>query len=714
MTEVGRLSFALDNRQFRSALREMERDLERFQQKASAAGGAFGARGGRGVPANGRFGSPGVGVTGGGGGLGAGAAGGMMSRMGMGTMARFAGIASAGLALKGVISNAADLEYTLAQVQAVTSATSDQMEILEATARAAGASTKWSATESAEGLLELARAGQDVNAQIASLNPTLDLATAGLMSVADSADLVTNVASQFGLPATEIQRIGDALVATANRSNTDVPQMADALRTVGVVAAQAGISLEETNAALGVLAQSAQKGSFAATKLRQVISQLIAVSDDAKGMQVLEEMGLTAADVNVEALGLQRVIDNLAGARGGLSLDRANKLVDPRNSSALLALTEDPDLLRQMTREVENDVGVSGRVAQSMQNTLTGQSKALSSAFEELGHSINTAIGLTDALSKGVTGLTDGVRWLAAEIKKGSDSEDSQSPDEVMKGRNGQAKLLREAFGLTVKDPEVQRGLIEMYREAAKAGVEGAAARLQELSEQYPDAARGQGSLSMFQTNPYAANLLTMSDEDLRAMGVGVGRTPSQIPPIPAAVASSAAAGPFGPGLSPRWASPAPGTENDAVMGPSIGEADFFGSADDAARHAAVVQSLTQEAEALRLSAYQREEYNAVKAAGLDLSGEESEAIRTQVRELQQLERMDALSEGVGLGIAQIGTSFLTAADNAEESVQRILQAMSQLAITKSIVEPAADALSSFAGAFFKSGSSGRDVPGQN
>jgi TP901 family phage tail tape measure protein len=290
----------------------------------------------------------------------------------------------------------------------VTGAVGEDFRLLEETARQAGATTRFTATQAAEGLLELARAGLSVRDSATALAPSLNLATAGLMSLAESSDLVTNVAAQFGMPATQIQRIGDILVATANRSNTNVAQLGQALKDVGVVAANLGVSIEDTNAALGVLANRGLKGSDGAIKLRQAFLQLLSPSNEAQ--QVLREMGLGLQDVDIRSIGLTQALKNLRKAN--LDIVQAAGLVDSRNAAALVALTQSVDEFEGLSKAVQSSSGEMQKFADSMNNTIVGAWKAFNSALDEMLLKIGDS-GVGAALRGFLDALTHVTRMLS-------------------------------------------------------------------------------------------------------------------------------------------------------------------------------------------------------------------------------------------------------------------------------------------------------------
>src|SRR5690625_972363 len=148
------------------------------------------------------------------------------------------------------------------------------MVLLSEKAREMGASTKFSASESAEALSYMALAGWETEQMLAGIEPTLDLAAAAGMDLARTSDIVTDAMSMFAMEAEEAGRMADTLAAAASRTNTDVDQLGEALQYVGANAYAAGMDIEQTSAFLGVLSDNGIKGSRAGTTLNPMLRDM--------------------------------------------------------------------------------------------------------------------------------------------------------------------------------------------------------------------------------------------------------------------------------------------------------------------------------------------------------------------------------------------------------------------------------------------------------
>lgn len=162
-------------------------------------------------------------------------------------------------------------EASMSNVQAISGSTADEMKVLEGVAREMGATTRYSASESADALSYMALAGWDVEQMTSALPDVLNLATAGSLDLASASDIVTDMMSMFGMEADEASRASDVFAAAQSNSNTNVEQLSEALINAGPAAAAVGYELEETSAVLGIFANNGIKGGRAGTILNAML-----------------------------------------------------------------------------------------------------------------------------------------------------------------------------------------------------------------------------------------------------------------------------------------------------------------------------------------------------------------------------------------------------------------------------------------------------------
>lgn len=171
------------------------------------------------------------------------------------------------------VSGAADFEAQLSTVKAVSGASAEEMEALRAAAEKMGAETKYNATEAAQALENLARAGLKSSEAIEALPSVLALAQGNGLELADAASYITQTASGMGLAMSDAARVADVLAKAASSTNTDIQGMGLAMSYAAPNAHALGLTLEETAAYIGKLADAGFDGSRAGTAMATMMSQ---------------------------------------------------------------------------------------------------------------------------------------------------------------------------------------------------------------------------------------------------------------------------------------------------------------------------------------------------------------------------------------------------------------------------------------------------------
>ncbi len=317
---------------------------------------------------------------------------------------------TAPLALTGglMVKTAADFDDSMRKVAAVTGATGDQFDRLRQQAIDLGASTAWSASESAAAMQYLGMAGLDTNEILEATPQMLSLASAGAMELGVAADIATNVLSGFNLQVSDLAHVSDVLAQAASSSNTSVEQLGHAMAYVGPVASSAGLSIEETTAAIQVMSNSGIQGTMAGTALRGALSSLLAPTKQAA--DTLAAYGLTAADVDPQVHSLAEIIDTLGAA--GLSTGDAMTLFGDRAGPAMLALIRSGgDGIRDYTTALEDCDGAALRMAETMEGGVGGSLRELEGAVETL--SITFGDLIAEALLPVIHGVTDLANWIS-------------------------------------------------------------------------------------------------------------------------------------------------------------------------------------------------------------------------------------------------------------------------------------------------------------
>ena len=252
-----------------------------------------------------------------------------------------------------------------------------------------GATTVFTANQSAEALSFMAMAGLGAGDSIKALPDLLNLAAAGNLELGDAADIVTNIMSGFGIAAEGVTEATDVLVTGFTSANTNLQQLGEAFTYAGPVAKAAGLGFEETAAALSIMGNAGFQGTLAGTALRGAITRLL--NPTAEAADVLARLGVNATDSSGELLPLREIIGQFEAV--GLSAGDAMTIFGQRAGPALLSLVgQGTDALVGLTTEMENSGGTAQRIAETQLDTFSGQLTLLKSAAEGLAISIGGSL----------------------------------------------------------------------------------------------------------------------------------------------------------------------------------------------------------------------------------------------------------------------------------------------------------------------------------
>lgn len=311
-------------------------------------------------------------------------------------------------------------EASMSKVQAMSGATSEQMEKLEKAARDAGASTSKSAKDSADALSYMALAGWDVETSIAGLMPVLRLSEAGSIDLARASSLVTDSMSAMGIEVDDLEGYLDVIAQTARSSNTDIDQMAEAYLGVGGTLRGLKVPLDESALALGMLANAGIKGSEAGTGLNAVMLNLTAPTGRAK--DALDKLGYSAFDNEGNFKGLEQVLFDLKEETKDMDAEQRNMTLSMiggkehvKTLNALMnGLDDSYDSLKD---SIGNADGALNEIAETMMDNNKGSITQLMSALEELALKIYDVISPAIATFIGkIQGLVNWLNSLSPEM----------------------------------------------------------------------------------------------------------------------------------------------------------------------------------------------------------------------------------------------------------------------------------------------------------
>ena len=261
---------------------------------------------------------------------------------------------------KQLVRAGAEFENAMARVNAVSKASTTELQAMREEAMKLGRDTKYTATEAANALEQLVRNGLQPLAAQKALSGTLMLAQSQAISLQEAADIATTAMNGFGKSADELGRINDVLAATASNTATNVLELFEALKVAAPVATAAGISMEETMTALGMLANKGFRGAEAGTGLKQIILALASQTPEAQ--KVAEKYGFAVDETTLKTKGLIAVLKELSKSGIGNSMadlgDYFNKLGAPKGA----AILGDTSMLEELYRIISDSQGEAARM----------------------------------------------------------------------------------------------------------------------------------------------------------------------------------------------------------------------------------------------------------------------------------------------------------------------------------------------------------------
>lgn len=285
----------------------------------------------------------------------------------------------------------------------------EQFAALRAQAKKLGAETAFTTRDAASGQAFLAMAGFTPQSIQAALPGVLNMALAGGMDLGESADIGSNILTQFKLSSDQMDRVGDTLTAAFTRTNTDLRALGDTMKYAGPVAANLGISLEQASAMAGMLANNGLRGSDAGTALRSSLSRL--ASPPKAAADALKELGVSVADANGKMRPMETVLLDLFKATQKYGqVDQVSFFKNIAGEEAFVGLqtlvqAAGSGELQKLTKELQGAAGESATVAKKMADNLGGDLKELDSAWEAFRIQIEElADGALRKLTQALTG----------------------------------------------------------------------------------------------------------------------------------------------------------------------------------------------------------------------------------------------------------------------------------------------------------------------
>lgn len=312
------------------------------------------------------------------------------------------------VAFGAVVKAAADFDKQMSAVSAATHASSADLAKLRQAALQAGKDTQFSATQAAQGITELSKAGvSTANILGGGLKGALDLAAAGQMQVGEAAETAASAMTQFKLSGAQVPHIADLLAAGAGKAQGSVHDLSMALSQGGLVAAQMGLSIEDTTGTLAAFASAGLMGSDAGTSLKTMFLQL--ANPSGKAAELMADLGIKTYDASGRFIGVTKL--------AGVLRDRLSTLTQEQRNAALATIFGS-DAIRAASILYEqgaggiqgwidkvNDAGYASETASKLTDNLAGDIERLKGSLETLA--IQSGSGTNSGLRILAKGLND-------------------------------------------------------------------------------------------------------------------------------------------------------------------------------------------------------------------------------------------------------------------------------------------------------------------
>lgn len=324
-----------------------------------------------------------------------------------------AGSAAAAAFTKTSIDSGMNFDTAMSQVAATMGTTVDKIGNVEAKAEEMGRTTKYTATEAAEGMNILAQAGLSADEQISGIGTVLNLASAGAMSLEESASYTAGAVKGFGDSMSNASYYADLMAKGATLANTDVRGLGEAFSGSAATAKNYGQAADSVTLSLLRLAEQNVTGSEASTALNRAMADLYTPTDDAS--KALDQLGVSAYKSNGEAKDFNDLVDELNGSLQGMTAEQKNNalatIFTTQGLQAFNKMTASSDAtVQKFWKGIQDSSGSAAQQAATQLDNLKGDITLLSSATEglELGF-YNTFSGTIRGAIKGITSEVSGL-----------------------------------------------------------------------------------------------------------------------------------------------------------------------------------------------------------------------------------------------------------------------------------------------------------------
>ena len=325
----------------------------------------------------------------------------------------------AALVLGAGVKAAANFESQMSAVAAVSGATAEQLASLTEMSKVLGIETQFSATQAAEGMENLARAGFSVEEIMTAIPGVLAAAGAEQMDLGAAAQITSNVLRGLALETSDAKRVADVLALASASAATTMMDLGSAFQFAAPTAARYNLELEETSAILGIFANSGVRGTMAGTSFNAVMRSMLTMTSKAK--ESMKKLGISFFDTTGTLLPMPQIIDNFNKGLGRLKTEQERQTVIQQifqergakgfaillkqGGGALTELTAKLKAAGDATDEMGNKVGAAAQMAAKRLDNFSGATTLLKSSIES--YFISTVGGFLDGMASSVRGVTD-------------------------------------------------------------------------------------------------------------------------------------------------------------------------------------------------------------------------------------------------------------------------------------------------------------------
>lgn len=314
------------------------------------------------------------------------------------------------IGLTDTINTFKDFEAAMSQVKAISGATASDMDKLGAKAKEMGATTKFTATQAAEGFNYMAMAGWETKDMLEGIDGILNLAAASGTDLATTSDIVTDALTAFGLKAADATHFSDVLAAASSSANTNVAMMGETFKYVGTMAGSLKYSIEDVALATGLMANAGLKSSMAGTSLNTIFTRLS--TNTSGSADALKDLGINFFDSSGKARDLSDVMEELRKATASYTDEQktnlANTVAGMEAQKGLLAiLNATEEDYKKVKDAVEGADGASKKMSDTMMDNLAGSLILLQSAADGVKNSFGERLSPY---------LRDFANWLTGKM----------------------------------------------------------------------------------------------------------------------------------------------------------------------------------------------------------------------------------------------------------------------------------------------------------